>query len=59
MKYNVGCALYTRKNHHDVASCQQVVQRLLRSGCSNVVGAAFNNPGYQFVPRCQSNAVPG
>ena len=50
-----GCAffaVYTRKNHHVVASCQQVVQRLLRSGCSNVVGAAFNNPGYQFVPGC-------
>ena len=45
-------AVYTRKNHHVVASCQQVVQRLLRSGCSNVVGAAFNNPGYQFVPGC-------
>ena len=43
---------YTRKNHHVVATCQQVVQRLLRSGCSNVVGAAFNNPGYQFVPGC-------
>ena len=27
-----------------VARCQQVVKRLLRSGgCSNVVGAAFNN----------------